>query len=211
MDGRRGHIHRVKSGLVYIQCMGSIVEDLMKQVTTGNNLSTIAKSVGGNEKGVQSALSMAIPLLMNSMSKSASTPSGAGTLMNMLTQAGASNPLDNLGSLLGTPSASGGSSMVNTLLGNQMGAIQNAIAQKTGLPSAMIGKILAIAAPMVMSYIGKIFTAQNLDQKGLSSLLGDQLKMAMQSSPEAANMAKQFFATEEKSGIMDKLKKAFGS
>ena len=73
------------------------------------------------------------------------------------------------------------------------------------------GKILAIAAPMVMSYIGKIFTEQNLDQKGLSSLLGDQLKMAMQSSPEAANMAKQFFATEEKSGIMDKLKKAFGS
>jgi len=193
--------------------MDSIVENLLKQVTTGNNLSTIAKSVGGDEKGVQSALGMALPLLMGSMSKSASTSSGAGSLISMLTQAGASNPLDNLGSFLGKPEASSGSSMVNTLLGNQTGAIQNAISQKTGLSSTIIAKILAIAAPMVMSYVGKMFTEQKMDQKALSSLLGEQSKMVMQSSPEAAAISKQFLATEEKSsgGIMGWLKKLFGS
>jgi hypothetical protein len=192
--------------------MDSIVENLMKQVATGDNLSTIAKSVGGNEKGVQSALSMVLPILMGSMAKNASTPSGADTLIKTLTQTGASNPLDNLGGFLGKPEASGGSGMVNMLLGNQMGAIQNAISQKTGLPSAIIGKIIAIAAPIIMGYVGKMFTEQKMDQKGLSSLLGEQLKMVMQSSPEAATMVKQFFATEEKSGgIMDKLKKLLGS
>ena len=100
--------------------------------------------------------------------------------------------------------------MANTLLGNQTSGIQSAISQKTGL-SAIVSKTLAIAAPMVMSYIGKMFTEQKMDQRGLS-FLGEQSKMVMQSSPDAAAIAKQFFPTEEKSsGIMGWLKKLFGS
>jgi hypothetical protein len=191
--------------------MESIIENLMKQVATGNNLSSIAKSVGGDEKGVQSALSMGLPLLMGSMANTASKPGGADTLMTMLTQTGSSNPLDNLGSLLGNPAASGGAGMVNTLLGNQTSAIQNSISQKSGLTSSVVGKLLAIAAPMVIGSVAKMFTGQKMDQKGLSSLLGEQSKMVMQSSPEAANMAKQFLEPKEKSsGIMDRLKKLFG-
>ena len=192
--------------------MDSIVSNLIKQITTGNNLSTIAKSVGGDEKGVQSALSTALPLLMGSMANSASKPEGANMLTNMLTQAGAKNPMDNLGSFLGNPEASGGSGMVNMLLGNQTSAIQNSISQKSGLTSSAVGKLLAIVAPMLMGSVGKMFTEQKMDLKSLSSLLGEQSKMEMQSSPEAANIAKQFLGTTEKSsGIIDKLKKLFGS
>lgn len=192
--------------------MDSIFENLMKQIGTGNNLSTIAKSVGGSEKDVQSALSMGLPLLMGSMANSASTPSGANMLIKMLTQTGANKPMDNLGSLLDKPEASGGSNMVNMLLGSQMGAIQNAISQKTGLPSTVVSKLLAIAAPMVMGNVGKMFTGGKMDQKSLSSLLGEQSNMVMQSSPEAATIAKQFLTTkEESSGIIAKLKKWFGS
>ncbi len=185
----------------------------MQQVATGDNLSAITKSVGGdNQKGVQSALSMALPLLMGSMANSASTPGGAGMLTNMLGQMGGSNPADNLGSYLSNPQAAGGSGMLNTLLGSKMGTIQNAISQKTGLPPAVVGKVLVIAMPMVMGYVGKMFTGQKVDQNSLSNLLGQQSKMAMQSSPEAANMAKQLLATKEESGgIMGMLKKLLGS
>ena len=185
----------------------------MNQVTTGDNLSAIAKSVGGDQKGVGSALSMGLPLLMGSMANSASTPGGADMLTKMLGQMGGSNPMDNLGSFLSNPAgAAGGSGMLNTLLGSQMGTIQNAISQKTGLPPAVVGKVLAIAMPMVMGYVGKMFTGQKMDQNSLSNLLGQQSKMAMQSSPEAANMAKQLLATkEEPKGIMGMLKKLLGS
>jgi len=202
--------------------MDSIVSNLMKQITTGNNLSTIAKSVGGDEKGVQSALGTALPLLMGSMANSASKPEGANMLTNMLTQAGAKNPMDNLGSFLGNPEAAGGSGMVNMLLGNQTSAIQNSISQKSGLTSSAVGKLLALVAPMLMGSVGKMFTEQKMDVKGLSSLLGEQSKMEMQASPDVANLAKQFLGgtteksseiigktTEKSSGILDKLKKLF--
>jgi OOP family OmpA-OmpF porin len=191
--------------------MASIVEDLMKQVTTGDNLSMISKSVGGDQKGVQSALGMGLPMVMGSMANTASQPGGADMITGMLGQLGGSNPMDNLGSFLGSSAAAGGSSMASGLLGSQMAPIENAIAQKTGLPSGVVGKVLAIAVPMVLGAIGKKFAGQKVDQKGLTSLLGEESKMAMQSSPEAASMAQQLMgSSQEAAGATGIFKKLFG-
>lgn len=186
-----------------------IVADLMKQVATGDNLSLISKSVGGDEKGVQSALGMGLPMIMGSLSNTASQPGGADIISGMLGQMGGSNPMDNMGSFLGSPAAAGGSGMVSSLLGSQMAPIQNAISQKTGLPPAIVGKVLGIAMPMVLGYVGKMFAGKKVDQQGLTSLLGEQSKMAMQASPDAANMAKQLLGSQpevaEKTGFFKKL------
>ena len=188
-----------------------IVADLMKQVATGDNLSMISTSVGGDGKAVQSALGMGIPLLLGSMATTASKPGGADMMTKMLARTGGSNPLDNLGSFLGNPAAAGGSGMVGTLLGSQMGTIQNAISQKTGLPPAVVGKVLEIAAPMVMGYVGTVFGQQKMDSQSLTSLLGDQSKMALQASPEAAGLAQQLMGTRESSsGVGGILKKVLG-
>jgi len=188
-----------------------IVADLMKQVATGDNLSMISKSVGGDGKAVQSALSMGLPMIMGSMANTASKPGGADVLTKMLGQTGSSNPMDNLGGLMANPAAAGGSGMVNTLFGSQMGTIQNAISQKTGLPPAAVGKVLEIATPMVMGYVGKMFVQQKMDTKSLTSLLGDQSKLALQASPDAAGLAQQVMGTQDSSGgIGGILKKVLG-
>ncbi|NTV00521.1 MAG: DUF937 domain-containing protein [Methanoregulaceae archaeon] len=188
-----------------------IVADLMKQVGTGDNLSLISKSVGGDEKGVQSALGMGLPLIMGSLSNTASKPGGADMITIMMGQMGGSNPTDNLGSFLGSPAASGGSGMVNSLLGSQLAPVQNAISQKTGLPPAIVGKVLAIATPILLGYVGKMFAGKKMDQQGLTTLLGEQSKMAIQSSPDAANMAKQVLGSQpEAAGASGMLKKLFG-
>lgn len=44
--------------------MGSTVEDLMKQLTTGDTLSTLAKSAGTDATTTKSTLEMGLPLLM---------------------------------------------------------------------------------------------------------------------------------------------------
>jgi len=188
-----------------------IVADLMKQVGTGDNLSLISKSVGGDEKGVQSALGMGLPMIMGSLSNTASKPGGADMITNMMGQLGGSNPMDNLGSFLGSPAAAGGSGMVSSLLGSQMPPVQNAISQKTGLPPAIVGKVLAVATPILLGYVGKMFAGKKMDQQGLTTLLGEQSKMAMQSSPDAANMAKQLLGSQpEAAGASGMLKKLFG-
>ncbi len=190
-----------------------IVADLMKQVATGDNLSMLAKSVGGDNTAVQSALSMGLPMIMGSMANTAAAPGGADILTKMLTQGASSNPLDNLGGFLSNPAAAGGSAMVSTLFGGQMNAIQSAISQKTGLPPALVSQVMAIAAPMVIGYVGKMFVSQKMDTKGITSLLGDQSKLAMAASPDAAALAKQFLTTaapESSGGIMGFIKKLFG-
>jgi hypothetical protein len=132
-------------------------------------------------------------------------------ITSMLGQLGGSNPMDNMGSFLGSPAAAGGSGMVSSLLGSQMAPVQNAISQKTGLPPAIVGKVLAIAVPMVLGYVGKMFAGKKVDQQGLTSLLGEQSKMAMQSSPDAADMARQLLGSQqEAAGASGFFKKLFG-
>jgi hypothetical protein len=190
--------------------MDSIVSTMMTQLSSGDNLAAISKSVGGDSNAVKSALGMGLPMLLGSMSNTASKPGGADMLAKMVAQTGGSSPLDNISGFLGSPAAAGGSGMLNSLLGSQLTPIQNAISQKTGLPPAVVGKVLAIAAPMVMGYVGKMFTQQKMDTAGLTSLLGEQSKMALQSSPEAASMAKQLLGAQEKAeGATGFLKKIF--
>ncbi|HOT04336.1 MAG TPA: DUF937 domain-containing protein [Methanolinea sp.] len=188
-----------------------IVADLMKQVATGDNLSLISKTVGGDEKGVQSALGMGLPMIMGSMAQTAQNPAGADMITSMMGQMGGSNPLDNLGGFLGSSAASGGSGMASSLLGSQMAPIQNAIAQKTGLPPAVVGKVLAVATPIVLGYITKSMSGKQVDQKGLTNLLGEQSKMAMQSSPDAESIAKQMLGSQkDTAGVSGVFKKFLG-
>src|SRR5512138_3200385 len=99
----------------FIMRMDSIVDGLMKQVATGDNLSQISKSVGAEPGQVQSALGMGIPMLVSSMSDTASKPGGADMITKMMSGMGGNNPLDNLGGFLGNPSAAGGSGMAGSL------------------------------------------------------------------------------------------------
>jgi hypothetical protein len=188
--------------------MESIVDDVMNKLSSGNHISAISKAVGGDETAVKSALGMSLPLVLGAMANHASTPGGTEMLTKTLAQAGTSNPMDNMSGLIANPAAAGGSGIVNTLLGSQMGTIQNAISQKTGLPPAAVGQVMAIAIPVIMGHVGKMFIQQKMGPQHLTSLLGDHAKMALQSSPEAIGIAQQLPAAQEGSGdISGMLKK----
>jgi hypothetical protein len=129
----------------------------------------------------------------------------------MMAPAGSNNPVDNMSSFLSNPAAAGGSGMVSTLFGSQTGIIQNTISQKTGLPPAAVAKVMEIATPLVMGYVGKMVARQKMDTGNLASLLGDPSAMALQSSPEAAGMAKHLISVQEGgAGISGVLKKVLG-
>jgi len=189
-----------------------IVADLMKQAATGDNLAMISKSVGGEGNAVQSALGMGLPMIMGSMATTAAKPGGADVLTKMMAQAGSSSPLDNMSGFLGGSAAVGGSSMVSTLFGSQLAPVQDAIARKTGLPPAVVGKVLAVAVPMVLAYVGRMTGGQKTDAAGLTSLLGEQSAMALAGSPDAAALAQQVMGGQEGSsgGIAGMFKNMLG-
>jgi hypothetical protein len=173
-----------------------VVGDLMKTMVSGNNLVALSKSMNVDKDKAQTLIRLSLPLVLGSMATTASKPGGPEMLAKMVTQAGGSNPIDNLGGFLSNPAAAGGSAMASTLFGSQMDMMQNVIGQKSGLPPAVIGKVMSIAVPMVAGYVGKTFIQTNMDPTGLAKVLADQSKLAMQTSPEAATLFKQLMAVK---------------
>ena len=188
--------------------MESIADSVMNELSSGGKLSAISKSVGGDETAVKSALGMSVPLVLGAMANHASTPAGTEMLTKTLAQAGTSAPLGTMSGLMANPAAASGSGILDTLLGSQMGTIQNAISQKTGLPPAAVSQVMAIAVPVIMGQVGKMFAQQKVDPKNLSGVLADHSKTALQASPEAASVAQQLPAAQESvGGISGILKK----
>jgi hypothetical protein len=191
--------------------MESIADSVINELSSGNKLSAISKSVGGDETAVKSALGMSVPLVLGAMANHASTPGGTEMLTKTLAQAGTSTPLGTMSGLMANPSTVSGSGMLNTLLGSQMGTIQNAISQKTGLPPAAVSQVMAIAVPVIMGQVGKMFAQQNVDKNTLHGVLADQSKAALQSSPEAASLVQHLPDVQASAGgISGILKKVLG-
>jgi hypothetical protein len=192
-----------------VEIMQSIVDDIMNMLSSGNHISAISKSVGGNETAVTSALNMGLPLVLGALANHASKPGGTEMLTQTLTQAGNANPMDNMSGLLVNPATAGVSGIASTLLGSQGGTIQNAISQKTGLPPVAVSQVMAIAVPLIMGHVGKMFVQQKVDPKSLSGVLTDHSIAALNSSPEAAAIAQQLPAAQDSvdsiSGMLKKL------
>ena len=64
--------------------MDSLVEGLMKQMISGDNLSLLSNKVGADEKSTKSALEMGLPLLLGAMSNKASKSDGSNAIMSSL-------------------------------------------------------------------------------------------------------------------------------
>lgn len=189
--------------------MDSIVEGLMKQLTSGDNLSVIGKKVGADDESVKSTLEMGLPLLLGAMNNSASKPEGMNAIMKGLSQTGNNNPMKNITSNLSVPDSVPGSDMLGSILGSNLQPIQQAISKSVGLPTGVVGKILTMALPLLMGSLSKNL-AKNTGPEGLSKLLGEQSKMALSASPNAAGVMQELSTSEKSSGgLIERIKKFF--
>lgn len=159
--------------------MSGLLELLDSQ--TGKQLiSGIAGQTGQSEEKTANVLSMAMPLLMGAMKKNASTPQGAEGLMNAINTKHSGSILDNLGGMFngGVDQSvmNDGAGILGHLLGNKQSLVENTLSQKSGLEASSIAEILKIAAPLLLGFLGKQKSQNNLkDSDDLSSLLGSML------------------------------------
>jgi hypothetical protein len=191
--------------------MNPIVDNLVQELSTGNNLSAISRYAGGNDIAVKSALGISLPLVISSMAINASRPQRADMVTKILTQAGNSNLMNNLSGFLNNPETAVGSIRAINLFGPHNLTVQNAISQKTGLSPAGVEKVMTIATAVTLGSVGKMFVQQKLDVMSLSSLLRSQSRIALQSSPEAVEIATQLLAAQGGHfGAIEKMNKWLG-
>jgi hypothetical protein len=189
----------------------SFITDMLMQQLSGNAVSQISQKIGADTGMTSQAIAMATPLLMSALARNASNPQGAQALHQALNQDHNGGILDNVAGFLGgNPQAANGAGILGHVLGDQRGAVQNGLAQQTGLDANASGQLLEMLAPMVMGALGKTQQQQGLDVNGLASMLGNHQQTAQASSPDMMGMLSGLLDMNKDGNPMDDIGRIAG-
>ncbi len=192
--------------------MSSILEllnsDMGQELING-----ASQQMGINKASSASALSAAMPLLLGAMKNNSSSSDGASSLLNAL---GNSNHgggmMDNLASIMGGNSIddnvlSDGGNILGHVFGGQENNAANVISKSSGIDSGSAMNLLKLAAPFVMSYLGKKTRSSNIsDQSGINDLLGNLLGNQANTQQDMASKLQSFdnndFSIDDIAGLI---------
>lgn len=158
----------------------NLIDILQDQL--GNSFAKQAGSfLGESEDKTQKALGGILPALMGTIAKKGSDEKGANALLDMISNNGLDGSmLNNISGLLGGGNSSNslmntGGSILNMLMGNsKLGNVVNMISMFSGMGKGSSKSLISMAAPLLMSVIGKQVKSKGLGAAGLMSLLNGQ-------------------------------------
>ncbi len=139
--------------------------------------------MGMDNKSTSGALSAAIPLILGGLKNNSASSEGSAQLLGALQNSkhSSGSMLDNLGSILGGSEIDqdvmdDGGRILGHVFGGQENNAANALSKSSGIDMNSAMNLLKVAAPLVMSYLGKQTSQNNIsDQGGISDLIGGLL------------------------------------
>ena len=154
-----------------------LTEELLAQLQ-GAPLQQLSRQLGTDPDQTGNAVAAALPVLLGALGRNSAQPQGAQALYGAL-------PRDHgggmdLGSVLGAVLGGGTSRQTDgaAILGHVLGGAQpraaQGLGQATGLGSGQAMQLLAMLAPIVMSFLANRSARQGLDAGGLGELLGQE-------------------------------------
>ena len=189
------------------------LEDLLGQQKGNDAVGQISEMLGTNQTVTNSAIQLALPMILSGLARNASTPQGAENLNNVLEKDHDGGLLDNLSNYLGgglsqpqeTTRQTDGLGILGHIFGQNQTAAAQEVSQSTGLDVGQVAKLLIMLAPIVMNYLGKQKQQQNLDADGLSNLLQGQQQQIQSSGNPMMDMVSGFFDKNHDGSAMDDL------
>ena len=145
------------------------------------------------------------------MKNNAATPQGAEGLIGALSNKHDGSLLDNLSGLLGDSSIlADGEGILGHVFGGKQQHVAHAVGAKSGIDAGSAAKLLQMAAPVIMAYLGKQKRDNNVnDGDGIGNLLGGLLGSGAQK--EQSLITKILDANGDGSVIDDLLGMATGA
>ncbi|MBK8818233.1 MAG: DUF937 domain-containing protein [Saprospiraceae bacterium] len=187
------------------------IEDLLQGPLKNVILDNITSQLGVNDTNkASSALDTTINVLMNAMAKNASSPDGAGSLVNAVTKDHDGSILDNITDYFSgqfqpqNPSAINGKGILDHLLGGKQETAASTIGKETGMDAGQIMKMMAMVAPILMGVLGKANqNTQNAPSGGglIDMLLNSTKKINSQSNQ--GGLLSQILDKDGDGSIMD--------
>jgi hypothetical protein len=172
------------------------LQDLLGHEQGAQAVEQISQNVGANQSAVNSAIQLALPMILSGLARNASTPQGAQSLNQALEQDHDGGILDNIGGLGSLifggrdssaqppPRQADAGGILGHIFGNNQGQVAQQVSQNSGLDMGQTAQILMFLAPIVMGYLGRQKQQQHLDPDGLSGYLGEQ-QQQIQQSPQS--------------------------
>ena len=156
------------------------IMDLVKGAVSNQVMGQIGGLLGTDAKKTPSLFETAAGSILGGLMKKGSTAQGAQDIFGAVQQQDESI-LDKLGDLMGGGDATDqyqkqGSGILDMVMGGsqQSSGMIGMVAKALGLDKGIAGKLMMMAAPILMGVIGKHVKNKALDAVGLGNLLGSQ-------------------------------------
>ena len=189
------------------------LEDLLGQEQGGQAVNQISQMLGANQSVTNSAIQMALPVILSGLANQAATPQGAQNLDNAVAQDHSGGLLDNLMGYLGggmsqpqeASRQTDGIGILSHIFGQNQGAVAQEVSKSSGLDVGQVAKLLITLAPIVMAYLGRQKQQNNLDAGGLSSMLQGQQQQMQSSGNPMMDMVTGMLDKDHDGSAMDDL------
>lgn len=146
--------------------------DALTQQIGGQNLSALAGQLGMDESQTSSAISAALPMMIQAMNRNTNSQDGAASFANALDKDHDGSILNDLGGFFASPNNGSGPGILKHLFGDKRGQVEHGISSIAGIDQQKAGGLLENLAPVLMGFLGQQKRQQGLDMVGIASLLG---------------------------------------
>jgi hypothetical protein len=186
------------------------ITQMITQQLSGSAGQQIAARLGVSESTANTAVQIAVPLILAAMARNASQPGGAQELHQAVSNDHDGSILDNIMGYLGNPQEGNGAGILGHVLGDQRGAVENNLAQATGLDQSSAGNLMEMVAPLVMGAVGRTQQQNSLDSSGLANYLGQQ-QQEQAAAPGVMGMLSSMLDSNHDGSATDDLTRIAGS
>jgi OOP family OmpA-OmpF porin len=168
------------------------MENVMEMVHSpwmGEVFGKIGGLLRESPEGVKRGFESAVPLSMAGLAQRASTQEGAQELLSTIK--GGQYPhleASELGRAVADPDAASrvaqsSQGFLSRLFGNKQSGLVDGLASTAGVSASSASKLLGLALPLVMGFVGKQTVSRNLDASGLRGFLSSQRKLMSDALP----------------------------
>ena len=140
-----------------------------------NEVEKVSNQTGLDKNQAMSALTAALPTILTALKGNSQSKLGQKQLAGALEKDHDGSLLDNLSGFFDNPQSGNGKGILKHTLGSRRTEVEGMLSQKTGVSAGGMSKILEIAAPLVMAYLGKEKKQKNVQSNGIGSLVSNLL------------------------------------
>jgi len=131
----------------------------------------MAGSLGASGQSVSQGLKSSIAAVLGGLASKSEDPHALRTILDSAPGDTALPDIVHAASDPNSPIIAGGRRLLSSLFGNSSAAVADAIGSASGLGTGTASRLLALAAPMVLSFVGNRVRAEGMSMTGLGNLL----------------------------------------